>query len=105
MRILHRIHQAIREQRYRISSHANEEMSEDKLETKDIESIILTGKVIRKFTGCPRIQVFSNLLIIILVLMKMGKGNTVAKVKMDDIIMSKNENHKPKPHQATQSIL
>ena len=57
------------------------------------------------FTGCPRIQVFSNLLIIILVLMKMGKGNTVAKVKMNDIIMSKNENHKPKPHQATQSIL
>ena len=34
-----------------------------------------------------------------------NKGNTVAKVKMDDIIMSKNENHKPKPHQATQSIL
>ena len=34
-----------------------------------------------------------------------NKGNTVAKVKMDDIIMSKNEKHKPKPHQATQSIL
>jgi len=33
------------------------------------------------------------------------KGNTVAMVKMDDIIMSKNENHKPKPHPATQSIL
>ncbi len=33
------------------------------------------------------------------------KGNTVAKVKMNDIIMSENENHKPKPHQATQSIL
>ncbi len=33
------------------------------------------------------------------------KGNTVAMVKMDDIIMSKNENHKPKPHQATQSTL
>ena len=26
------------------------------------------------------------------------KGNTIAKVKIDDIIMSKNENHKPKPH-------
>ena len=33
------------------------------------------------------------------------KGNTVAKVKMDDIIMSKNEQRKPNPHQATQSIL
>ena len=54
MRILHRIHQAICEQRYRISSHANEEMSEDKLETKDIESIILTGKVVRKFTRDPQ---------------------------------------------------
>ncbi len=32
------------------------------------------------------------------------KGNTVAMMKMDDIIMSKNENRKPKPHQATQSI-
>jgi hypothetical protein len=29
-------------------------MSEDKLETKDIESIILTGKVVRKFTRDPQ---------------------------------------------------
>lgn len=54
MRILHRICQAICEQRYRISSHANEEMSEDELEAKDIESIILNGKVIKKFTSDPR---------------------------------------------------
>ena len=49
-------------------------------------------------TGCPRMQFFSYLLI-------NYKGKPVAMVKMDDIIMSKNENHKPKPHQATQSIL
>lgn len=54
MRVLQRIRQAIREQKYRISSHANEEMSEDGLEAKDIESIILTGKVTRKFTRDPR---------------------------------------------------
>lgn len=54
MDILHRIRQAIREQRYRISSHANEEMSDDELETKDIENIIFTGEVAHKFTHDPR---------------------------------------------------
>ena len=54
MHPLQRIRQSIREQRYRISSHANEEMSEDELEAKDIESIILTGKVAQKFTRDPR---------------------------------------------------
>jgi hypothetical protein len=54
MRALYGIRQAIREQRYRISSHANEEMSEDGLEAKDIESIILTGRVARRFTHDPR---------------------------------------------------
>lgn len=54
MRILQRIRKAIREQRYRISSHANEEMSEDNLESKDIECVIFTGTVTRKFTRDPR---------------------------------------------------
>lgn len=54
MRVLQRLHKAIREQRYRISSHANEEMSDEELEAKDIESIILTGKVAWKFTRDPR---------------------------------------------------
>lgn len=43
MHELARIRQAIREQRYRISSHANEEMSDDDLEAMDIEQAILTG--------------------------------------------------------------
>ena len=42
MNVLYRIRQAIREEKYRISSHANEEMSDDELEAKDIESIIFT---------------------------------------------------------------
>ncbi|MFQ5976390.1 MAG: DUF4258 domain-containing protein [Candidatus Hydrothermarchaeales archaeon] len=54
MRVIQRIRQATREQRYRISSHTNEEMSEDGLEAKDIERVILTGKVARKFTRDPR---------------------------------------------------
>jgi hypothetical protein len=54
MRALQRMRQAIREQRYRISSHANEEMSEDDLLAEDIESIILTGQITRKFTRDPR---------------------------------------------------
>ncbi|HHT9126379.1 MAG TPA: DUF4258 domain-containing protein [Candidatus Brocadiia bacterium] len=54
MRALERIRRAVREQRYRISSHANEEMSKDELEAKDVEMVILTGKVARKFTRDPR---------------------------------------------------
>lgn len=50
MNILSRMRQAIDSQTYRISSHANEEMSEDELEAEDIEHIILTGKIARKFT-------------------------------------------------------
>lgn len=54
MRVLQRMRQAVHEQRYRISSHANEEMSDDELEAKDIENIVLTGKIGRKFTRDPR---------------------------------------------------
>lgn len=54
MRVLQRLRQAIREQRYRISSHANEEMSEDDLTAEDIERIILVGQIIQKFTRDPR---------------------------------------------------
>ena len=54
MNILQRMRQAIREQRYRISSHANEEMANDFLVAADIEKIILTGKIATKFTKDPR---------------------------------------------------
>jgi hypothetical protein len=52
--ILQRIRQAIREQRYRVSGHANEEMSEDGFDAGDIESIILTGRITQRFTRDPR---------------------------------------------------
>ena len=54
MRVPQRMRRAIREERYRIRSHANEEMSEDDLVAEDIESIILTGEVTRRLTGDPR---------------------------------------------------
>jgi len=54
MDVLRRMRQAIREQRYRISSHANDEMADDFLVAADIEKIILTGQITRRFTHDPR---------------------------------------------------
>ena len=54
MRELERIRQAVNDQRYRISSHANEEMSEDDLGSHDVEQVLLTGAIIRRFTRDPR---------------------------------------------------
>lgn len=54
MDTLHRMREAIREQKYRISSHANDEMADDFLVAADIENIILTGEIARRFTRDPR---------------------------------------------------
>ncbi len=54
MDVLQRMRQAICEQTYRISSHANDEMADDFLEATDIENIILTGEATRRFTHDPR---------------------------------------------------
>ncbi|HHT9135504.1 MAG TPA: DUF4258 domain-containing protein, partial [Candidatus Avalokitesvara rifleensis] len=54
MRALQRMQLAVQEQRYRISSHANEEMSKDELVAIDIESIITTGRIVRRYTHDPR---------------------------------------------------
>ena len=51
---IERIRQAIRLQHYRISAHANEEMSEDALEAHDIEAIIFRGTIPRRLTHDPR---------------------------------------------------
>jgi hypothetical protein len=48
MRTLLRLRQAIIQQRYRISSHANEEMSEDGLVAEDVEHVILGGRIVRR---------------------------------------------------------
>jgi hypothetical protein len=54
MKALDQIRQAIREQHYRISDHADEEMSDDNLEAMDVEQVILSGDIARKFTRDPR---------------------------------------------------
>ena len=54
MGVIARLRLAVREETYRISSHCNDEMSEDSLSTDDIERIIRGGKVIRKYTHDPR---------------------------------------------------
>ncbi len=51
---LQRIRRAIREQKYRISSHANDEMADDFLIAADIERIILSGKIARRLTHDKR---------------------------------------------------
>ena len=53
-RLLDRVRQAIREGRYAISRHANEEMDEDSLTVADVESVILTGQIVRRLTDDPR---------------------------------------------------
>ncbi len=53
-RALAAIREAVREQRYRISGHANDEMQDDALESEDVESIILSGEITRRYTRDPR---------------------------------------------------
>lgn len=54
MDILKRMRQAIHQQKYRISSHANDEMADDFLMAADIENIILTGEIFRQLSDDPR---------------------------------------------------
>ena len=49
-----RIRQAVDAQRYKISTHANEEMSDDDLEIYDVEQVLLTGEITRRLTQDPR---------------------------------------------------
>lgn len=48
MDILQRMRQAVRQQNYRLSSHANDEMADDWLTSVDIEEIIRTGTIANK---------------------------------------------------------
>lgn len=53
-RTIDKLRECIREQRYLISVHANEEMSDDDLVSVDLENAVLTGKIARKLTKDPR---------------------------------------------------
>ncbi len=54
MNPLQRMRRAVREQKYRISAHANDEMADDFLTSADVERVILTGEIARENTRDPR---------------------------------------------------
>lgn len=52
--ILQRLRQKIIDREYYLSSHAEDEMIEDRLERKDMEHVILKGKIEKRMTNDPR---------------------------------------------------
>jgi hypothetical protein len=53
-RTIDKLRDLVREERYQISIHANEEMANDLLEAVDVENAILTGLITKRFTKDPR---------------------------------------------------
>jgi len=53
-RTIDKLRKQVTEQKYLISVHANEEMSNDDLMAVDVENAILTGKIAKRFTKDPR---------------------------------------------------
>jgi hypothetical protein len=53
-RVIERIRQCVRDPRYTISTHANEEMSDDELTSLDVEQTLLTGHIAKRFNRDPR---------------------------------------------------
>jgi len=51
---IEKIRQRIRDRDYYVSSHADEEMVEDRFERQDVENAILRGVVDKKLTRDPR---------------------------------------------------
>ncbi|MEE9402322.1 MAG: DUF4258 domain-containing protein [Desulfobacteria bacterium] len=50
MTILSKIQQKVIDREYYLSTHAEDEMAEDRLERKDVENAILRGKIDKKMT-------------------------------------------------------
>ncbi len=53
-RPIDKLRDLVREEKYQISVHANEEMSSDSLVVVDIENAVLSGKITKRFTKEPR---------------------------------------------------
>lgn len=53
-RILSRIREAIRNETYDMTAHAVEEMAEDRLDFVDVETAILSGKLVKTESNDPR---------------------------------------------------
>ncbi len=54
MKVIDKIRQKLRTRDYYLSSHAEEEMAEDRFERQDVENAILQGFVQKKLTRDPR---------------------------------------------------
>jgi len=52
--IIGKFRRLVREEKYTISTHANEEMSDDELMAVDVEQAILTGHVVNRLSNDPR---------------------------------------------------
>ena len=52
--LIGKLRNRVREEKYTISTHANEEMSDDGLMAVDVEQSILTGAVVNKSDNDPR---------------------------------------------------
>jgi len=53
-RAIDKLRDLVREEKYQISLHANEEMANDLLEAIDLENTILTGSITKRFTKDSR---------------------------------------------------
>ncbi len=51
---IEKLRELVRREEYEISTHANEEMSNDELMAVDVENAILTGKIEKRFTRDAR---------------------------------------------------
>ena len=54
MSVIEKIRERVRNRDYYLSSHAEDEMAEDRFERVDVENAILTGIVQQKLTDDPR---------------------------------------------------
>ncbi len=52
--VLQRLRQKIIDREYYLSSHAEDEMIEDRLERKDVENAVLKGRIEKRMTNDPR---------------------------------------------------
>ena len=62
--IIRKLRKFVREQKYTISTHANEEMSGDDLMAVDVEQAVLTGYVLTRLTDDPRGHVIMSLAVL-----------------------------------------
>ena len=61
-RILNQLREKVRTRQYVMTLHADEEMDEDELSIFDVESVILSGKIIERQKDQARVQANGSIL-------------------------------------------